>query len=206
LKNMKTLSRSRYVVMAAALTIAGILVVLAPAEAQSSSPLSAAMGVAVPADYTIGPDDVLGVLFWHEPEMSGDVVVRPDGAITLPLLGELKAAGLTPSALRTGIQEAAAPLFDDPNVAVIVRQINSRKVFITGQVNQSNKFPVSAPLSVLQLISVAGGLKEYAHGDHITILRNEQGRARVFKFNYKTVSAGKEPDFQLQPGDTVVVP
>jgi polysaccharide biosynthesis/export protein len=185
-----------------------------PAFAQGSRPSSStaaantAAAAAVPADYVIGAEDVLGVLFWREADMSGDVAVRPDGMITLPLVGEVKAAGLRPDALRDTIQQAAGKYLTDPNVTIVVRQLNSRKVFITGQVATPGAFPLTGPRTVMQLIAVAGGLNEYADGENITIMREEAGKTRSFKFNYKDVSKGKklEQNIQLRPGDTVVVP
>jgi polysaccharide biosynthesis/export protein len=198
--------------------ILALLVLMAantPATAQTqgrpspgSPPVASQPAVAVPDDYVIGPEDVIGVMFWKEPEMNGDVTVRPDGIITLPLLGDIKAVGLKPEALRDQIQKAAARLLTEPSVTVVVRQINSRKAFITGQVAHPGAFSLVGPRTVLQLIALAGGLNEYADGDNITIMRTEQARTRTFKFNYKNVSRGKalEQNIQLQPGDTVVVP
>jgi polysaccharide export outer membrane protein len=162
----------------------------------------------VPADYVIGPEDVLGVVFWREADISGDVTVRPDGVITLPLIGEMKASGMKSDALRDAIQTAAGKYLTEPNVSVIVRQLNSRKVFITGQVATSGAHALTGPRTVMQLIALAGGLAEYAKSDEISIMRTENGRTRSFKFNYKEVSRGKklEQNIQLQPGDTVVVP
>jgi polysaccharide export outer membrane protein len=180
----------------------------AQVAAPAASPAGAAEGVAVPDDYVIGPEDVLGVLFWREPELSGDVTVRPDGKITLSLIGDVVASGLTPVALRDQLQKAGARFLADANVTVVVRQINSRKVFITGQVTMPGAFPLGAPRNVLQLIALAGGLLEFAEGDKITIIRNDRGRTVTLKFNYNDVSKGRklEQNVQLQPGDTVVVP
>jgi polysaccharide export outer membrane protein len=162
----------------------------------------------LPTDYVIGPEDVLGVVFWREADLSGDVAVRPDGVITLPLIGELQAAGMKPNALRDSIQTAAARYLNAPSVTVIVRQLNSRKVFITGQVVTSGAHALTGPRTVMQLIALAGGLTEYARGEDISIMREEAGRTRHFKFNYKEVTKGRrlEQNIQLQPGDTVVVP
>jgi polysaccharide export outer membrane protein len=162
----------------------------------------------VPDDYLIGPDDVLGVVFWREPDMSGDVTVRPDGKITLPLIGEVKAVGLKPEALREQLQASAGRYLTEVNVNVVVRQIHSRQVFITGEVAKPGAYPLTGPHTVLQLIAVAGGLTEYAQGEKITLMRNETGRTRVLRFDYKKVSKGIKLDqnVQLQPGDTVVVP
>jgi polysaccharide export outer membrane protein len=174
----------------------------------STAAANTAAAATVPADYVIGPEDVLGVLFWRETDMSGDVAVRPDGMITLPLVGEIKAAGLRPDALRDTVQQAAGKYLTDPNVTIVVRQLNSRKVFITGQVATPGSFPLTGPRTVLQLIAIAGGLNEYADSENITIMREEAGKTRSFKFNYKDVSKGKklEQNIQLRPGDTVVVP
>jgi polysaccharide export outer membrane protein len=165
-------------------------------------------GITLPSDYVIGAEDVLGVLFWREQEMSGDVVVRPDGMVTLPLIGELKAAGLKPEAVRDAIQAAATKFLADANVTVVVRQINSRKVFITGQVARPGEFPLASPRTVLQLIALSGGLTEYAEGDKVTIMRTDGAATQTLRFNYKEVTKGKkiEQNILLKPGDTVVVP
>jgi polysaccharide export outer membrane protein len=176
-----------------------------PAAARVSS--SAAIA-SIPDDYLIGAEDVLAVQFWREPDMSGDVTVRPDGKITLPLIGEINAVGKKPEVLRDDVQKAADRFLADANVSVIVKQINSRKVFITGQVTKPGEFPLAGPRTVLQLIAQAGGLTEYAEGSKITVMRVEQGQTRVFRFNYKDVSKGRalEQNIELKPGDTVVVP
>ncbi len=174
----------------------------------NSAPAKAAAVVPVPNDFVLGPEDVIGVLFWREQDISGDVTVRPDGIITVPLLGEMKAAGVRPDTLRQQIQEAAAKYLTDANVAVVVRQINSRKVFITGQVATPGAYPLTGPRTVMQLIALAGGLVEYADAENITIMREAQQKTQSFKFNYKDVSKGKklEQNIALLPGDTVVVP
>jgi polysaccharide export outer membrane protein len=165
-------------------------------------------GVEVPAEYVIGPEDVLGINFWRDADMTGDVTVRPDGRITLPLLGDIHAAGLTPHGLKEAIQKSAARLLEDPTVTVIVRTINSRKVFITGEVNAPGSYPLTGPRTVMQLIALAGGLTEYADKKNISIMRVEAGNTRSFKLNYGDVSKGKrlEQNILLKPGDTVVVP
>src|SRR5580704_2799380 len=136
----------------------------------SSAALAVPAGVPLPADFLIGPEDGLGVLFWHEPEMSGDVVVRPDGFITLPLIGDIRAAGLKPETLREKIQTAASRYLTEASVIVVVRQINSRTVFITGEVAKPGAYPLAGPRTVMQLIALAGGLKEYADSNSITVM------------------------------------
>ena len=159
---------------------------------------------ATPSDYRIGTEDVLGILFWREMEMSGDVTVRPDGMITLPLLGDVRAVGLSTDQLRDILQKNAAKILTDANVTVVVRQINSRKVYVTGQVGMSGAYPLIGPRTVLQAIAMAGGLTEYAKGEEILIVRGSM----TFKFNYKEVLHGRklEQNIQLQPGDQVLGP
>jgi polysaccharide biosynthesis/export protein len=192
-----------------------LLVAGATASAQNTSDRTprngastAGTSVVVPMDYVIGAEDVLGIMFWREQEMSGDVTVRPDGKVTLPLLGDIQAAGTRPDALRDQITQAAGKYLTDVNVTVVVRQINSRKVFITGQVTTPGAYPLTGPRTVMQLIALAGGLTEYADGESISIMRQEQGKTRSMKFNYRDVSKGKklEQNVMLLPGDTVVVP
>jgi polysaccharide export outer membrane protein len=185
----------------------------APAAGQPVPPrpagvTTASTGMPIPTDYVIGPDDVLGIVFWREPEMSGDVTVRPDGNITLPLIRDIKAAGLRPDELREAITKAATKYVADPNVSVLVRQINSRNVFITGQVARPGAYPVSGQMTVLQLVAVAGGLTEYADDGQISVLRTENGKAVRLRFNYGEVARGKrlEQNVVLKPGDQVVVP
>ena len=164
--------------------------------------------VAVEPGFTIGPEDVLGVLFWRDQEMSGDVTVRPDGMITLPLIRDIKAAGLTPAELADRIQQAAREFIGDPSVTVVVRQMNSRKAFITGEVARPGAYPLASTTTVMQLIAIAGGLTEFADGKNISIMRVEGGQTKTFEFNYKDVAKGKkrQQNLVLKPGDTVVVP
>jgi polysaccharide export outer membrane protein len=192
-------------------SLAVLLVVTGFVHADAQVPTSTAAAQAAPAlpeDYVIGPEDVIGVVFWRDTDMSGDLTVRPDGMITLPLIGDINAAGLKPDALKARIQAAAGKYVTDPNVTIIVRQLNSRKVFITGQVATPGAYPLTGPRTVMQLIALAGGLSEYADADNVTIMRQEQGRTLSFKFNYRDVSKGRklEQNIQLAPGDTVVVP
>jgi polysaccharide export outer membrane protein len=165
-------------------------------------------GVEVPPEYVIGPEDILGINFWREAEMTGDVTVRPDGRVTLPLLGDIEAAGLSPTQLADRILQAAKKLIADPTVTVVVRTINSRKVYITGQVANPGAYPLTGPRTVMQTIALAGGLTEYADKKNITINRTEQGKAVALKFNYNDVARGKNlsQNIVLKPGDTVVVP
>jgi polysaccharide export outer membrane protein len=162
----------------------------------------------LPPDYVIGAADVLSVTFWRDKDLSVETItVRPDGMISLPLINEIKAAGLTPEQLRLKLAEAAGKFVEDPDVAVVVREIKSRNVFITGSVARPATYPLNNDMNVLQLISVAGGLLEYADSKNIVVIRTEGGHQQYFKFNYKEVISQKRPaqNIPLKPGDTVVV-
>jgi polysaccharide export outer membrane protein len=163
---------------------------------------------APPRDYVIGPDDQLSVVFWREKDMSADVVVRPDGKISLPLLNDVQAAGLTPPALRDQLIEAAKEYIEDPNVTIVVRQINSRRVFVTGEVAKPGPYPLTGQTTVLQILATAGGLREYADDKHIVVLRIEDGHHLTFKFNYRDVAKQRNlaQNVELKPGDTIIVP
>lgn len=165
-------------------------------------------GVATPPDYVIGPDDVLAIIVWRDKDLSAEVAVRPDGKISLPLLNDVHAAGLTPEQLRQQVTAAAGKYVEEPTVSVIVKEVNSRKVFITGQVGKPGPYPLMGPTTVLQLIASAGGVLEYADTKNIRIMRNENGKPVSLRFNYKDVIRGKSlnQNIQLRPGDTIIVP
>ena len=178
-----------------------------PVDPQPPPPVITS-SVEVPEHYVIGPGDVLGIVFWREKELSGDVAVLPDGRITLPLINEMAAAGLTPEQLRAALIEAARQFVTDPTATVVVRQVNSRRVFVTGMVAKPGQYPLYQTMTVLQLIATAGGLLEYAKGDEVVIIRREPGQIVSFSFKYKEVMRGKNlhQNIDLKPGDTVVVP
>jgi len=180
----------------------------APARETTPSPASVTVPPVVPADYVIGPEDVLTIFFWREKDLSGDVSVRPDGRISLPLINDVDAAGLTPEQLRVRLTAAADKYIEAPTVTVVVKQINSRKVFITGQIAKPGAYPMMGPTTVLQLITMAGGVQEYADDKNIQILRTENGRPVSLRFNYDEVKRGKklQQNIALIPGDTVIVP
>ena len=182
----------------------------APAASATNGapPPATPAGVTPPTDYVIGPDDQLSVVFWRDKDMSADVVVRPDGKITLPLLNELQASGLTPEQLRLKVTEEAKRYVEEPTATIVVRQINSRKVFIMGQVGKPGPYPLSGPTTVLQMLATAGGIAEYAKSEEIVIMRTENGKPVSRKFNYKEVSKGKNmvQNIELRPGDTIIVP
>ena len=176
--------------------------------AQNGSPAAPGAMSALPPGYVIGPEDVIAVLFWRDKEMSGDYVVRPDGQITLPLLNDVQAAGLTPEQLRESLTKAASKLIEDPTVTVGIRAINSRKVFITGMVAKPGAYALTAPTTVVQLLAIAGGVHEVATKKKILIVRTENGRQVAYKFNYNDFSKGKnlKQNIELKPGDQIIVP
>jgi polysaccharide export outer membrane protein len=161
--------------------------------------------VAPPPDYVIGADDVLSIVFWKESDISGRVRVRPDGKISLPLLGEVEAAGLTPDTLRQQLETVARPFFADISATVMVNEVNSRRVFVTGAVGRPGAFPLNGRMTVLQALALAGGFTESADKEHVEVLGMDDARPGRLRFNYKTVLDGKAPDVALKPGDTVVV-
>jgi polysaccharide export outer membrane protein len=135
------------------------------------------------------------------------VVVRPDGRISLPLINDVAAAGLTPSGLRTRLAAEAKRFIEDPTVTVVVRQINSRKVYVTGAVARPGAYPLSAGMTVLQGLALAGGLTDYADAKNIVVMRVEHGQTTPLHFNYRDVSEGRGlvQNRELAPGDTIVV-
>jgi len=187
----------------------GAAVTPALAQTPANRPASenSVAAVAVSPDYVIGPEDQLSIVFFQNHDMSADVVVRPDGKISLPLINEITASGLTPEQLREQIRTGAKRFIQEPNPTVVVKQINSRKVFITGSVEKPGTYPLNGPTTIIQLIAAAGGLKEYADSKNIAIVRSDSGRPASLTFNYQEFLAHKnlEQNVRLQPGDTVIV-
>lgn len=162
-----------------------------------------------PDTYIIGSDDMLAINVWKEPDMSKTVPVRPDGMISLPLLGEIKARGLTPVQLEEQISDLLRKIMSDPQVTVIVTQVNSLSFNIMGQVAKPGYFSLTRPMSVLDAIALCGGFRDFAKQKKIYVLRTgPDGKQERLKFNYKEVIKGKNmaQNIQLQPHDTLVVP
>ena len=200
----------------------GIVVLAVPAHAQNqdkqksdsqtqtSGDSTALAHKAATADpnYTIGPQDVLDISVWKEPELTRSVPVRPDGKISLPLLNDVQAAGLTPSELAAQITTNLKKFVTAPQVTVIVTAINSQRVFIIGEVLRPGAFPLLPGMTVLQALSSAGGFTQFASLSKIYILRNEDGKQTKHPFNYKAAINGKQVDqnFLMKAGDQIVVP
>jgi polysaccharide export outer membrane protein len=178
----------------------------APGFVEAGRPGSGA--AVTPAGYTIGVDDRLTISFWRDKDLSADVVVRPDGRISLPLLNDIEVAGLTPEELRARLSDLAARFIEEPAPTVVVREIHSRQVFITGNVDKPGAYPLNTPMTVIQVIASAGGLKEFVAGRNIVILRHEGGREVRLAFDYQAVIKGRklQQNVEMRPGDTVIVP
>ena len=177
----------------------------------SPSPSSVAPQVQSPPaspGYVIRPADLLEIQVWKEPEISKRVPVRPDGKISVPLLNDVQASGLTAAALTTDLTEKLKKFISDPQVTVIVSEVNSEKIYITGEVNRGGAFPLVGGMTVLQALASAGGFNTFANSKKIYVLRQENGKPVKYPFNYKDVINGKNADqnIVLKAGDTIVVP
>jgi len=180
----------------------------APGQTSSAGP-SAAAGVAHDDSYVIGSSDVLSVNVWKEPDVTRTVTVRSDGKISLPLAGELQAAGDTPKHLEQEIAKKLASYISEPEVTVIVQQTNSRRINVLGMVAKPGSYQLTNSMTVLDAIAVSGGFKDFAKQKNIYVLRTDtNGSQSRLPFNYKDVIKGKNTsqNVQLQPGDSVVVP
>jgi polysaccharide biosynthesis/export protein len=173
-----------------------------PPVATPAVPLSDA-----PADYVIGADDTLHVSVWKEPDLTATLPVRPDGKISLPLLNDVPAAGLTPMQLADSITTKLKKYIADPRVTVVVTAMNSRRIFVTGEVTHPGAMALLPSMTVLQALSSAG-FTQFASLKKIYLLRSENGHQVKLPFNYKEVVKGAHPEenIRLQPGDTIVVP
>jgi polysaccharide biosynthesis/export protein len=158
--------------------------------------------------YVIGPEDMLDINVWKEPDMTRLVPVRPDGKISLPLINDVQAAGLTPQQLATAVTEKLRKFLTGPQVTVIVTAINSQRVFVVGEVLRAGAFPLIPGMTVLQALANAGGFTTFANEKKIHVMRLVNGKHTEIPFNYREVLKGDNPDqnIKLEPGDTVVVP
>lgn len=206
--------RSRFLIV--------IIVLLLPlsccwntAQAQDSTPTQKREAESKPVvapttpaetEYKIGPQDVLQIDVWKEPEITRTIPVRPDGKISLPLLNDVQAAGLTAMQLAANIRDSLSKYLTSPQVTVTVTQINSQRVFVTGEVAKTGALPLLPGMTALQALSSSGGFTQFARTKGIYILRNRNGKQEKLPYDYKEVLKGKQEDTVLQPGDIVVVP
>ncbi|MEQ1945914.1 MAG: polysaccharide biosynthesis/export family protein [Bryobacteraceae bacterium] len=165
---------------------------------------TAAPAAVDPHTYVVGPEDVLFVRVWREMDFTGQYIVRPDGKITIPLVGDVQAAGLTPERLSAQLTQALSDFINKPDVSVSVAQVNSKKYYITGQVFRTGEFPLVVPTRIFDALANGGGFRDFANRKKIIIVRG----AQRIKFNYDEIIKGKNLDQNifLENGDTVVVP
>jgi len=159
-----------------------------------------------PQRYVIGAEDSLQITVWKEPTLSGTIPVRPDGMISMVLVGDLRAAGLTPMALSADIGQRLKKYIQDPVVTVVVLGVNSQRIFTVGEVNKVGPVMLTPGMTPLQAIVSAGGLTQFANSKHIYILRTVGGKQQKIPFNYKQALKGDNQGVALTPGDTIVVP
>ena len=178
-----------------------------PASGTTAKPAPEAKSASA-EEYRIGPQDLVRIDVWKEPDISRTIPVRPDGKISLPLMNDVQAAGLTAMELAGSIREGLSKYITSPQVTVTVTEINSRRVYVTGEVMRPGAQPLLPNMTALQALTSAGGFTQFARTKSIYILRNEDGKQVKHPFNYKAVLDGKHPEdnIQLQPGDVIVVP
>lgn len=177
-------------------------------KASNESPTASAKSATQDKNYIIGPEDVLDIDVWKQPNLSRTVPVRPDGKISLPLLGDIQAAGVTPTELGISIQKMVQKYVSNPQVTVIVTAINSQRIYVLGEVNRPGAEQLFPNMTPLQALSAAGGFTQFAKRDQVYVLRREGSKENRYKFDYKAALRG-DPSRQtiiLQPGDTIVVP
>ena len=173
-------------------------------EAQTPAPVPTP---SVPLDYVIGADDTLHITVWKEPDMSATLPVRPDGKISLPLLDDVQAAGMTPMQLAASIKEKLKKYIADPRVTVVVTAMNSQRIYVLGEVTHTGAMPLLPNMTMLQALSSAG-FTQFANLKAIYLLRTQDGQQTKMRFNYKDAIKGRDTqqNIVLRPGDTIVVP
>jgi len=202
----------KFTILCVALLFAGPLLAERPTHAPSSSANQSVTPAVQPtagSGYIIGDDDLLGINVWNEPDFKLSIPVRSDGNISLPLIGQVHAAGRTPSQLQNVIAAKLQAFIKQPQVTVMVMEMNSRKFNILGRVLKPGSYPLTASTTVLDAIAIAGGFQNFAKKKDIYILRPKaSGGENRLRFNYKQVIHGQhlEENIRLEPGDTVVVP
>jgi len=179
----------------------------APDKTASDKATNAASNSQAGPEYVIGPDDVLHVAVWKEADLTATVPVRPDGKISLPLLDDVLASGMTPKQLGDSIKEKLRKYIADPRVTVVVTQINSKRIYLVGEVAHPGATPMLPNMTVLQALSSAG-ISQFANTKRIYVLRTENGKQQKLPVNYSKLVKGEqiEQNYLLQPGDTIVVP
>ena len=193
---------------------AALLVISGLAVAQNAAPVQPAESsksdtntILAGPDYVIGPEDVLHVAVWKEADLTVTLPVRPDGKISLPLLNDVQAAGLTPTQLADSLTEKLKKYVASPRVTVVVTQINSKRIYMVGEVSHTGAVPMLPNMTVLQALS-SSGMTQFANTKKIYVLRMQNGKQQKLPVNYRKLVKGEqmEQNYILQPGDTIVVP
>ncbi len=158
--------------------------------------------------YTVGVEDVLEISVWQNQDLSRTVIVRPDGKISLPLVDDIQAAGLSTQELKQAIIDKLKSYVAAPDVVVIVQQINSWRIYVQGEVQNPGVLTLRSHTSIAQLISIVGGFTEFAKKNKIKVIRRKKGHTEIFKINYNKIISGDsaDEDIYLRPGDTIIVP
>jgi|SRR5208283_5237126 len=177
----------------------------ADAKAPQGQAVAATQGK-TPGSYVVGIADGLFITVWKEPDFSGPVVVRPDGMITVPVVGDVRVAGLTTKQVQDLLTEKLQSVVTEPQVTVVVREIRSRKVYLVGKVGHPGSVSLAGHETVLQVLAEAGGPTQFSKPQKMYILRTNGDSQKRIQFNYKKVLAGSEPDLELIVGDVIVVP
>ena len=199
--------------MVAAVLLAGSIVLAQNAPAPPAAGASSGNNMNAPAksqggpEYVIGPEDVLHIAVWKEADLTATLPVRPDGKVSLPLLNDVQAAGLTPIQLADSVAEKLKKYVSDPHVTVVVTQINSKRIYLMGEVSHTGPMPMSPNMTVMQALASAG-VNQFANTKKIYLLRNENGKQEKLPVPYNKLMKGQEMDrnYPLQAGDTIVVP
>ena len=205
--------KAKWKAAVAALVVIGSIALTQDAPAQSAAvsasgkSTNAASNSQTGPEYVIGPQDVLHIAVWKEADLTATLPVRPDGKISLPLLNDVQASGLTPKQLADSVTEKLKKYIADPRVTVVVTEINSKRIYVTGEVLHSGATAMLPNMTVLQALSSAG-LNQFANTKRIYVLRTENGRQQKLPVNYRKLVKGEqiEQNYLLQPGDTIVVP
>jgi len=160
------------------------------------------------AAYSVAPGDVLRIAVWKEPELSGDAFVRLDGMITVPLVGDVKAAGKTTEQIATEVRTRLRPFLETPQVTVTVSQAVSARFYVIGEVTTSGAFPLTGRITILQALALAGGFREFAKRERIVLIREKHGERKAIPFNFRDLEAGinLEQNIAVESGDTLIVP
>ena len=186
----------------------GVLIAVVLLAGTAPTAIAAQPAATGGGDYEIGPEDVLDVSVWREKDLQREVLVRPDGWLTFPLVGNVQAAGKTPQQLENEIRQRLRKYIPDPVVTVTVKKIQGLKVFVTGRVGKPGEYVIGRYVDILQALTLAGGLTPFAKEDKIKVIRKQGGKEMVIPFDYSEVKKGKslKQNITLRSGDVIVVP